>query len=435
MMRDTWQDVAPGTRVVVAMSGGVDSSVAAALLVERGCEVVGITMKNFCYADVPEERSAAACCSLEAIEDARAVARALGVPHHVLDFEGPFREAVIDPFVEEYAAGRTPNPCVRCNRFVRFPQLWRKARLLGAEFVATGHYTRAIRIGRTDRGVADDGTEHDVAILRPADRAKDQTFYLWGLGRPLLARALFPLGGLSKSEVRARAGELGFRVAQKPESQDICFIPDGDLRGFLERQLAERPVLAAERFAPGPVLSTSGELLGTHAGSAFLTVGQRRGIGVTAERPLYVTSVGAGNTVVAGGEEDLYADGLDADDANWLIEPPREPIPVLAQIRYRAPAVTARLTPGPSRSMRVHFDEPQRAIAPGQSVVFYDGDRLLGGGTIAGSSTFARGMRQKLMTDDRDNVLSDHSLKHPIASGFTSGTGTGTSRSTGARRG
>src|SRR5688572_515458 len=326
MIRDTWQDVTPGTRIVVAMSGGVDSSVAAALLVERGCDVVGITMKNFCYSHVPEELSAAACCSLEAIEDARSVARSLGIPHHVLDFEGPFREAVIDPFVEEYAAGRTPNPCVRCNRFVRFPQLWRKARLLGAEFVATGHYARAVR-GRgadfrddvtdfRDRDGA--GIRDEVAILRPADRAKDQTFYLWGLGRPMLERALFPLGQLSKSEVRARAGELGFVVAEKPESQDICFIRDGDLRGFLERQLVERPELAVERFAPGPVLSTRGELLGTHGGSAFLTVGQRRGLGVTADRPLYVTAVGAGNTVVAGDEEELYADELGAEDANWL---------------------------------------------------------------------------------------------------------------------
>jgi tRNA-specific 2-thiouridylase len=383
MMRDTWQDVAPGTRVVVAMSGGVDSSVAAALLVERGCEVIGITMKNFCYSEVPEELSAAACCSLEAIEDARGVARSLGIRHHVLDFEGPFRQAVIDPFVEEYAAGRTPNPCVRCNRFVRFPRLWQKARLLGAEFVATGHYARAVRDCRpgpeATRGSANGG---EVRLLRPADRAKDQTFYLWGLGRSLLARALFPLGGLTKDEVRDRARRLGFALADKPESQDICFIPDGDLRGFLERQLAERAELAADRFAPGPVLATNGELLGTHAGSAFLTVGQRRGLGVTAERPLYVTRVAAGNTIVAGGEEDLNAEALEADDLNWLSDPPVGPIRVAAQIRYRSAAAPAELIQGVGRTARVRFDAPQRAIAPGQSVVFYDGDRLLGGGTI-----------------------------------------------------
>jgi tRNA-specific 2-thiouridylase len=423
-MRDTWQDMAPGTQVLVAMSGGVDSSVAAAMLVERGCDVVGITMKNFCYSQVPDELSAAACCSLEAIEDARAVARALGITHHVLDFEGPFREAVMDPFVEEYAAGRTPNPCVRCNRFVRFPQLLRKARLLGAEFVATGHYARAIRDGGMDfhDGTTDfrdrDGEKvrGEVAILRPADRAKDQTFYLWGLGRALLERALFPLGQLVKSEVRARAQELGFSVSEKPESQDICFIPDGDLRGFLQRQLAERPELASERFAPGPVLSTSGEILGTHSGSAFLTVGQRRGIGVTAERPLYVMSVGAGNTVVAGGEDELYSDELEADDVNWLADPPSGPIRALAQIRYRSSATAAEIIPGPARIVRVRFDEPQRAIAPGQSVVFYDGDKLLGGATISG-------------------VEAPSKSRGPRGTVFTSGTGTGISRSTGARRG
>jgi tRNA-specific 2-thiouridylase len=383
MMRDTWQDVAPGTRVVVAMSGGVDSSVAAALLVERGCEVIGITMKNFCYAEVPEERAAAACCSLEAIEDARSVALALGIRHHVLDFEGPFREAVIDPFVEEYAAGRTPNPCVRCNRFVRFPRLWQKARLLGADFVATGHYARAVRDAGPDTdAAAGSPAAGEVQLLRPADRAKDQTFYLWGLGRPLLERALFPLGELPKREVRGHARDLGLALADKRESQDICFIPDGDLRGFLERHHAERPELAGERFAPGPVLSSVGERLGTHAGSAFLTVGQRRGLGVTAERPLYVTRVGAGNTIVVGGEEELYADALEADDLNWLVDPPGEPIAVQAQIRYRSTAATAELSPGPSRTVSVRFHEPQRAIAPGQSVVFYDGDRLLGGGTI-----------------------------------------------------
>jgi tRNA-specific 2-thiouridylase len=381
MMRDTWQDVVPGTRVVVAMSGGVDSSVAAALLVERGCEVIGITMKNFCYAEVPEELSAAACCSLEAIEDARSVARALGIRHHVLDFEGPFREAVIDPFVEEYAAGRTPNPCVRCNRFVRFPRLWQKARLLGADFVATGHYARAVRATAGADGAAG-SADGEVELLRPADRTKDQTFYLWGLGPALLERALFPVGELTKDAVRDRARELGLALADKPESQDICFIPDGDLRGFLERHHAERPELAAERFAPGPVLSSVGERLGTHAGSAFLTVGQRRGLGVTAERPLYVTRVAAGNTIVAGPAEELYASELDAEDVNWLAPPPTRATRLRAQIRYRSPAAAAELVPGPGRIARVRFDEPQRAIAPGQSVVFYAGDRLLGGGTI-----------------------------------------------------
>ena len=382
MTIDTWTEVRAGTRVVVAMSGGVDSSVAAALLVERGCDVVGITMKNFCYADVPEERAAAACCSLEAIEDARGVARQLGIRHSVLDFEGSFREAVIDPFVAEYAAGRTPNPCVRCNRFVRFPQLWRKARLLGAEFVATGHYARAIRDGDdVGNGDQDGGERGEVRLLRPADRAKDQTFYLWGLGRSLLERALFPLGGLTKDEVRGRARALGLGVAARPESQDICFIPDGDLRGFLERNRAEQE-LASERFAPGPVVAASGERLGTHPGSAFFTVGQRRGLGVAGATPLYVTAVAPENTLVVGEERELYADALDAEDVNWLVEPPRAPFRAWAQIRYRSPAAPAEIVPGPGHTARVRFEEAQRAIAPGQSVVFYDGERLLGGATI-----------------------------------------------------
>ncbi|MGH7559186.1 MAG: MnmA/TRMU family protein, partial [Gemmatimonadota bacterium] len=252
-MIDTWKNIPSGTRVVVAMSGGVDSSVAAAVLAERGCEVVGVTMKNFCYSEVPEEHAAAACCSLEAIEDARAVARRLGIVHQVLDFEGPFREAVMDPFVAEYAAGRTPNPCVRCNRFVRFPQLWRKARMLGAEAVATGHYARALRWADGN------GAGDRVELRRPEDRAKDQTFYLWGLSPPLLERALFPLGEMTKEEVRERARDLGLGTAEKPESQDICFIPDGDLHGFLEREAAARPALAGGgRFEPGAIRDADG---------------------------------------------------------------------------------------------------------------------------------------------------------------------------------
>ncbi|CAN5291347.1 tRNA 2-thiouridine(34) synthase MnmA [soil metagenome] len=417
LLRDTWKDVGGGARVVVAMSGGVDSSVAAALLAERGCEVVGITMKNFCYGEVPEEHASAACCSLEAIEDARAVARRLDIAHHVLDFEGRFREAVIDPFAAEYAAGRTPNPCVRCNRFVRFPQLWKKARLLGAEFVATGHYARAVR-AHGDAGDAGEaggavrsGRTADVELRRPADRAKDQTFYLWGITRPLLERALFPLGGLTKGKVRERARDLGLETAEKPESQDICFIPDGDLRGFLERHRDEDPELAAsaapgaDRFRPGPIVTAAGETVGTHAGSAFYTVGQRRGLGITAGHPLYVTAIAEGNTLVVGPEEELCSPGLEADEINWLAAPPAGNGPAggrpaggsfraQVQIRSRSPAVRAKIAPlAGDRAASVRFDHPQRAVAPGQSAVFYAGDRVLGGGTIARALVGTTGTR------------------------------------------
>jgi tRNA-specific 2-thiouridylase len=372
---DTWKALPSNSRVVVAMSGGVDSSVAAAILVEQGCVVVGITMKNFCYSEVPEEHAGAACCSLEAIEDARTVARRLGIVHHVLDFEGPFREAVMDPFMAEYAAGRTPNPCVRCNRFVRFPQLWRKARLLGAEGVATGHYARSV-IVEDDR----------VELRRPVDRAKDQTFYLWGLSRALAERALFPLGELTKVQVRARAAELGLGTAEKPESQDICFIPDGDLKGYLAREAEARPALAAAgRFVPGPIRDREGRELGTHPGSGYFTVGQRRGLAVAAGEPLYVTVIGADNELVVGTSDELLAEGLDAEDVNWLLgsaELPLREFRAQVQIRYRGAAAPARVEPLPGRRALVRFDEPQRAVAPGQSAVFYLGDRLIGGGTI-----------------------------------------------------
>ncbi len=373
MITDTWTDVRPGTRVVVAMSGGVDSSVAAAILAERGCEIVGITMKNFCYSEVPEEYEAAACCSLQAIEDARSVAREIGFEHYVLDFEGPFREAVIDPFVREYAAGRTPNPCVRCNRFVRFPRLWQKARLLDAEFVATGHYARAVR-----------GENGATQLRRPADRDKDQTFYLWGLSPRLLEGALFPLGGLTKDVVRDRAREIGLRTAGKPESQDICFIPDGDLAGFLQGHASERADVATDRFVPGPIVDDEGGTVGRHRGSGFYTVGQRRGLGLAGhDEPRYVTAIRGDNTLVVGPDESLHRLGLVAEDVNWLADPPVASLRAEVQIRYRSEAVPATIEPGQGRTARVRFDEPVRAIAPGQSVVFYSGERLLGGGTIA----------------------------------------------------
>jgi tRNA-specific 2-thiouridylase len=370
---DTWEDLKPGTRVVVAMSGGVDSSVAASMLVERGLDVIGITMKNFCYSEVPEEYADAACCSLAAIEDARGVARTLGIIHHMLDFEGPFRQAVMDPFVAEYAAGRTPNPCVRCNRLVRFPGLWRKARLLGAVGVATGHYARAVRPA--------DGEA--AQLRRPTDRVKDQTFYLWGLPPQLLERAFFPLGQLTKVDVRARAEELGFTSADKPESQDICFIPDGDLRGFLARYQKAHPEIAAgDRFAPGAIRTASGERVGTHAGSGFYTVGQRRGLGVTASEPLYVTAIEDSNTLVVGAADELCQCGLETEETNWLGEPATRAFQAHVQIRYRSEPAPAEIMPLPGRRAEVRFDRPQRSVAPGQSAVFYAGERLLGGGTI-----------------------------------------------------
>ena len=354
------------------MSGGVDSSVAAAILAERGCDLVGITMKNFCYSEVPDEYEAAACCSLQAIEDARSVAREIGFEHHVLDFEGPFREAVIDPFVREYAAGRTPNPCVRCNRFVRFPQLWRKARLLEAEYVATGHYARAVRDAT---GV--------TRLLRPTDKEKDQTFYLWGLTPRLLEHALFPLGGLTKDEVRDRARERGLETASKPESQDICFIPDGDLAGFLESHAADRADVAAERFEPGPIVDREGTAIGRHPGSGFFTVGQRRGLGLAGSpEPRYVTAIEDDNTLVVGSERELGRIGLLTEEVNWLVDPPQRRLRARVQIRYRSTPVPATVEPVDSRAARVRFDEPVRAVAPGQSVVFYHEDRLMGGGTI-----------------------------------------------------
>jgi tRNA-specific 2-thiouridylase len=355
------------------MSGGVDSSVAAALLAREGWDVVGITMRNFCYGDLPAG-SGTGCCSLEAIEDARRVAEDVGFPHYVLDFEEDFGRAVVDDFVREYAAGRTPNPCVRCNRLVRFPRLFARARALGAERLATGHYARVGR-GATGRPV----------ILRGADRAKDQSYYLWGLTPRVLERTLFPVGGFTKAEVRAAAAGLGLEVADKPESQEVCFIPDGDLRGFLEREAAARdlPGAALARFGPGPAVAASGEPLGTHPGTAWLTVGQRRGVGLALGEPRYVVALREPNTAVLGTRADLAAGGCDLAEVNWTGgEPPARSFEAEVQVRHRSPAVPARVEVLSRGSARVRFDGPVTAVAPGQSAAVYRGEELLGGGVI-----------------------------------------------------
>ncbi|MEW6547349.1 MAG: tRNA 2-thiouridine(34) synthase MnmA [Bacillota bacterium] len=355
---------ADGDRVLVAMSGGVDSSVAAALLVEAGFSVVGITMK------LPGEEAGVekVCCSLEAAEGARQVAARLGIPYYVLDMREEFERLVVQHFIQEYLAGRTPNPCVVCNRVIKLGVLWDRARALECEFLATGHYARVLAspAGR-------------YLLWRGRDRRKDQSYVLYNLDQEQLAHLLLPLGNLAKAEVREMARKRGFPTAGRPESQEVCFIPGGDYREFLRSRLGERV------FAPGPIVSTDGEVLGEHPGVAFFTVGQRRGLGVRRPGPWYVVEIRPReNALVVGRQAELLGRSLEGEDARFIpFDWPDGPLEVEAQVRYRGPALPALVTPLPERRVRVDFREPQRAIAPGQAVVFYQGDAVVGGATIA----------------------------------------------------
>ena len=353
------------TRVVAAMSGGVDSAVAAGLLVEAGYEVVGVTMKMY----APTKPSAAkSCCGADDFDDARRSAQVLGIPHYVLDFAETFRHNVIERFARDYAAGRTPNPCVACNNFVKLGTLRAYADRLGARYVATGHYARLEQ-------------RADGPHLFRGSAAKDQAYALAQLGAEQLAALLLPLGTSDKETTRAHAGRLGLPVARKAESQDICFVEGGDYRAVLER-------LAPATTGTGTIRGTDGAHLGTHAGIANFTVGQRRGLPANlGAGPRYVTRIDpATNTIVVGRADELTAFGLIADEVN-LIRPERfsgPETPVLAATRYRAPAVPARVALGADGTLRLIFDRPHGAVAPGQLVALFDldGDEVLGAGTI-----------------------------------------------------
>ena len=342
-------------KIAVAMSGGVDSSVAAALLKQAGHDVFGVTMR---LVDNPKSR--------DAIADARKVADNLGIPHHVVDLQSIFQRVIINDFCREYGLGNTPNPCILCNMHIKFGILWEKAKGLGADFLATGHYAR---IEKTNRG--------KYRLIKGKDKRKDQSYFLCRLTQEQLGYSLFPVGELTKDKVRKIAKEIELPVAARKESQEICFVTDDDHARFLKGHYRGK-------IETGPILDSHGKKLGEHRGIMFYTIGQRKGLGITAAEPVYVIAIEPEkNAIIVGTKKETYASELIADNLNWITEPmPEKPTKVKARVRYRHPEAASIVSRIDENRVRVKFAKPQMAITPGQAVVFYDGDTVIGGGRI-----------------------------------------------------
>ena len=352
------------TRALIAMSGGVDSSLAAKIMLERGFDCVGCTMKLYSNEDIVI-KNAKTCCSLDDVEDAHAVCRQLGIPYHVFNFKEEFRQQVIDKFVDCYEHGRTPNPCIDCNRFLKFGKLYERAQVLDCDLIVTGHYARIVE---------KDGSFH---LLKALDDTKDQSYVLYSLTQEQLSHTMFPLGDLKKSQVREKAMDAGMINAEKRESQDICFVPDGDYVAFLRKY-------TGKEYPSGDFVDMEGNVLGTHKGIVCYTPGQRRGLGLALPAPMYVSRLDVeNNRVILVYEKDLKSTETLVDDVNWISGiVPAEPIRVQAKTRYRQKEQWATAYPLDDGKVRLVFDEPLRAITPGQAAVFYDGEEVLGGGTI-----------------------------------------------------
>ena len=364
---DTHTPAPKGARVVVGMSGGVDSSVAAFLLKQQGYDVVGVTMKVW-----PQDcisRAEDKCCGPQAIADARSVAHTLGIPHYVVDEGENFERTVIDYFTAEYQAGRTPNPCVMCNEKVKFGNLWGKAKSIGADFIATGHYAIVEHLKNTDGTVR--------AVLRKGrDPRKDQSYFLFSLRQPQLQRALLPLGAMEKTEIRAIARQLGLKVAEKQDSQEICFVPGNDYKAFLKSHMG------AQEFHPGGIYDKSGRRVAEHEGIELFTIGQRKGLPGGSPKPVYVIDIDpATSSVFVGDAEDLITEEFSMDHCSWHSEA-SAPFDVTVKIRYAHPGAAATVFPGENGEARVRLHVPARAVTPGQAAVCYRGDEVLGGGWI-----------------------------------------------------